>query len=111
MNSLINIGIIVTYILVAIAVGSWLFFALKALLADFKGATASLTGIGIIIALFILSYLISGKNDVSMLFFEKTETNPALSKLIGSGLIMLYFMMAAVVIVVLYSQFAKLLKK
>jgi hypothetical protein len=111
MNSLINIGIIVTYILAAIAIGSWIFFALKALVVDFKGATASLAGIGIIVVLFIVSFLISGKNDVSVSFFEKTETNFALSKLIGSGLIMLYFMIAAVVIVVIYSQFIKLFKR
>ena len=111
MDSLINIGIIITYILAVLAIAAIAFFALKALVVNIREQAVSLVGAGVIALVFVVAYLISGSNDVSMSFFEKTETNPALSKLIGSGLIMLYLMTAAVFIAIIYAQITKIFKK
>jgi hypothetical protein len=111
MNSLINIGIIITYIFATLAIAAILFFALKALVVNFKEQAVSLIGAGVIALVFVVAYLISSSKDVSMSFFEKTETNPALSKLIGSGMIMLYMMIAAVFVAIIYAQVTKIFKK
>jgi len=111
MNSLINIGIILTYVFVFAALGLILYFSVRTLLSDLKEAKSTFIGVGAILLIFILSYVISSSNDVSNQIFEKTQTNPALSKLIGSGPIMLYFLVAIVFVTIIYSQVVKFLKK
>ncbi len=111
MNSLINIGMIVTYIFAGLAVASILFFIIKSLIVNYKEMAFSLVGVLALGALFLISYLVSNPNDVGMQVFEKTETNPGLSKIIGSGAIMLYLMIAAVFVAIIYTQVIKLFKK
>ncbi len=111
MNTVINIGIIVTYIFVALAIASILFFAIKALVSDFKSAGISLVGIAALAVLFLVSFAVSKSNDIDIQFFEKNEANYSMSKLIGTGPIMLYFMVAVVLIVIIYVQVSKLFKK
>jgi len=111
MNSLINIGIIITYIFVGLALAIILFFAVKALVADFKSAVVTLVGLGVIVSIFLVSYLISNPADVSPEFFEKRDANPAYSKILGSGLIMLYLTFAAAVVAIIYAQVSRIFKK
>jgi uncharacterized protein YacL len=110
MNSLINIGIILTYIFVGLAIATIVFFAIKALASDFKQTVLSLVGLGVLVLVFVVSFAISGSDDISPLFFDKTDTNPAHSKIIGSGLIMLYIMVAAAFSAIIYAQISRLFK-
>jgi len=111
MNLAINIGLIATYILVGFAILVIVAFAIKALVTNIKDAIPSLVGVGVLVVLFLIALVISKSNDVSTLFFEKTGTNEAYSKLIGSGLITLYLIMAVVFATMIYFQIAKLLKR
>lgn len=111
MNALINIGMIVTYIFAGLALASILFFIIKSLIVNYKEMVFSLVGVLALGLLFLISFLISKSGDVGIEIFEKTGTNPSLSKLIGSGPIMLYFMIAAVFVAIIYAQVVKLFKK
>lgn len=111
MDTLINIGIYAIYILAFVAIAAILYFAVRALVSNFKDASVTLIGIGVLVVVFVLSFVISSSSDVSIFFFEKTETNPAYSKLIGSGLITLYFFLAGVFATIIYAQVSKLLKR
>ncbi len=111
MNSLINIGLYLTYILVIIALIIIFYFAVMAIVKDFKNVKSSLFGILILLAVFVIAYLLSSSTDVSMNFFDKTETNPKYSKIIGSAVISLYILMLGVVGTLIYVQISRLLKK
>ncbi len=111
MNSLINIGIIVTYIFAGFALLAIVFFSIKALIGSIKEAIPSLIGVGVLVVLFLIAFAVSKSDDVSPLFFEKTGTDMAYSKLIGSALILLYFIIAAVFAAIVYSQVTKFLKR
>jgi NADH:ubiquinone oxidoreductase subunit 6 (subunit J) len=111
MNSLINIGMYLTYILVIIALIIIFYFAVMAIVKDFKNVKSSLFGILILLAVFVIAYLLSSSTDVSMNFFDKTETNPKYSKIIGSAVISLYILMLGVVGTLIYVQISRLLKK
>jgi hypothetical protein len=111
MNTLINIGMIAAYIFAGFALLTIVFFAVKGLVSNIKDAIPSLIGIGVLIVLFLIAFAVSKSGDVSTLFFEKTKTNQAYSKLIGSGLITLYFVIAVIFAAIIYSQVSKLLKR
>ncbi len=109
--NLINIGIIILYILIGAAIGSILYFVVKSLIVNFRNSVSSLIGIGLLVFIFLLSFIISKSGDISIEFFEKNETNPALSKLLGSELIMLYIILCIAFIAIIYSHVSDFLKK
>lgn len=111
MDTLINIGMFLTYILAIGALAAILFFAIVFVVKNFNQAKGSLVGIGILLLVFVIAYIASPSNDIPVLFFEKNHANPELSKLIGSGLISLYIFIFGVFAAVLYSQFVKFIKK
>jgi len=111
MNSFINIGIYLTYILFFSAMLIILFFAVKTIVKDFKNVKSSLFGILILLAVFLIAFGISSSSDIPIQFFEKTQTDPQYSKLIGSALISLYLLMVGVIGTLLYVQVSKLFKR
>jgi len=110
MNILINIGLIITYVLLAVGILALLFFSLKFTISNIGKSKSTIVGFAGFAVLFILSYLFSSSTDVSTTLFEKTATDPSLSKVIGSGLILTYFMFVAVVGSTIYAAISKLLK-
>jgi len=110
MDISINIGLIIMYLLIAAAVLSLLFFSLKFMIASIGKSKTMLIGIGGFVGLFLVSFLLSSSTDVNLALFEKTGTDPDLSKIIGSGLIFTYFMFFAVVASLVYAAISKMLK-
>lgn len=110
MDILINIGLIVLYLLLAIGLLALLFFSLKVTINNIGKSKVTIVGIVGFAVLFILSYLLSSSTDVGMDIFEKTSTDPGLSKMIGSGLIFTYFMFIAVFFSFIYAAVSKFLK-
>ena len=110
MEILINIGLIVLYLLIAAAILSLLFFSIKFMIASIGKSKTTLIGIGGFVGLFIVSYLFSSSTDVSLELFERTGSDPSISKIVGSGLIFTYFMFFAVVISLIYAAISKMLK-
>ncbi len=110
MEIFINIGLIVLYFLLAIALISLLIFSFKFLISNIGKSKTIFIGIGGFVILFFVSFLLSSSTDVNLSFFEKTATNPNLSKIIGSGLIFSYLISFAVIVSLIYAAISKKLK-
>ncbi len=110
MDILINIGLIVTYLLLGVALLTLLFFSVKFTITSIGKSKSTLIGIGGFIALYVLAFIFSSSTDVSNAFFEKNATNPDFSKMIGSGLIFTYLMFSAVIISLIYAAISKMSK-
>lgn len=108
MDSAINIGIVITYILFAAAVIGAIVFPIIHMLGDFKSAKGALVGILVLLAVFAVSYAIS--NPETGAFYESKGISPTMAKIIGGGLIATYIIFAGVIISVLYSQIVKWFK-
>lgn len=110
MNVLIDIGLIITYALLGVGFLALLFFSLKLTLSNIGKSKATLVGIAGFIVLFIISYALSSSTDLSAGFLEKNMSSTSTSKLIGSGLILTYFMFIAVIGSTIYAAISKMLK-
>lgn len=108
MDSLINIGIYITYVLLIAAIAGAILFPVIQTFGDLKKAKGSLIGIGAAVALFLISYAISSPETGA--FYDKFNISPAFSKVIGAGLIATYIITIAVLLSILYSQVAKWIK-
>jgi hypothetical protein len=110
MDILINIGMIVMYLLLAVGMLALLFFSVKVTISNIGNSKVTIITIIAFAVLFIVSYLLSDSKDVSVALFEKTATDPGLSKMIGTGLIIFYFMLIAAVGSTIYAAISKMLK-
>ncbi len=108
MDSLINIGIVVTYILLFVSVAGAILFPVVQTFGNLKKAKSSLIGIGIALALFLISYAVSPAETGP--FYEKFGISPTFSKVIGGGLVATYIITIAVLLSVVYSQISKWIK-
>lgn len=108
MDSAINIGIVITYILFAAAVIGAIVFPIIHMLGDLKSAKGALIGILVLVAIFAISYAIS--NPETGAFYERKGISPTMAKVIGGGLISTYIVFAGAVISILYSQIVKWFK-
>lgn len=111
MDTLINIGLYVTYALLFAAILVLLFFAVKQFAGDIAKSKMTLFGLIGLIVVFGLSFLLSSSSDVSEDMFKKVGTNFGSSKLIGSGLIMSYILFALSLLSMLAVELIKPLKK
>ncbi|MDG2138713.1 MAG: hypothetical protein P8J77_00730 [Flavobacteriales bacterium] len=109
MDSLINIGIIITYIMIGFAALSAISFGVKKMLSNTKNAKKTLYAILGLIVVCILSYLIA--SDEILNSYEKYKISASESKNVGMGLIMFYILSALAVGAVLYSELSKAFSK
>ncbi|MBO4752910.1 MAG: hypothetical protein J5526_09255 [Bacteroidales bacterium] len=70
-----------------------------------------LIGIGVLLALVLVAFLISKGNDVSPIFLEKNKATLGTSKLVGTACITTYVMFALSVLAIIYVEVAKFFKK
>jgi len=78
----------------------------KAILADPKSAKNAGIGLGVLLVLFLISYMLSGGQAK-----EKFNISAGQSKMIGAGLTMLYLLGIGTLGLTIYSEFFKLFKK
>ncbi len=109
MDSLINIGIIITYIMIGFAALSAISFGVKKMLSNTKNAKKTLYTILGLIVVCILSYLIA--SDEILNSYKKYKISASESKNVGMGLIMFYILSALAVGAVLYSELSKAFSK
>ena len=108
MDSLINIGIILAYILLALTVAGAIIFPIIHTLGDLKSAKGGLIGIAVILIVFLIAYAVSPAESGP--FYEKYEISPTFSKVIGGGLVATYIFSIAVLVSIVYSQVSKWIK-
>ncbi len=108
MDTAINIGFVIMYILMIVAVIGVIVFPIIQMLGDLKSAKGALVGIGVILVVFLISYAISTPEAGA--FYDKHNVSPNLSKIIGGGLIATYIMFGGVIVSILWSQISSWLK-
>jgi hypothetical protein len=104
-DTIVNIGLIITYIMLGIATLTAIVFPVIFLIQDPKKAKNSLFGVLGLGVIFLVAYLLSS-NEV----YEEAKISATVSQLVGGGIIMLYITLGIAVITAIYSEIARILK-
>jgi len=101
--------------LIAFSIAAIVFFAVTGLLKSFsedKNAWKKFLGVVIaVVVICLAAFLISKGNDVNPALMEKHEVTEGTSKLIGAACYIVYILVIAAAIAIIYSEVAKSLKK
>jgi hypothetical protein len=109
MDSLITIGLYIAYFALFIAVAALIIFPVISFVkGNVKNAKVTLVGVGILVGIAILAYIISPADQG--LFYTKMNVSAGMSKLIGAGLITTYIVLAGLVIITIYTSVIKWFK-
>ncbi len=83
---------------------------IKGLMYDPKKQMGILISAGLLIVVFVLSYIFASGTDVPAEVFEKTGSDYSSSKLIGGCMYTVYVLLAGVIISAIYAEVSKKLK-
>lgn len=106
---MIDAGLWISYILFIAAIAGMVVYSLVNMLRDVKKAKGTLIGVGILAGLFLISFLFSGGEVLPK--YEQLGVDSGQSKMIGAGLILMYIMGVATVVIAVYSEIRKLFMK
>ena len=109
MEGLINIGIIITYLMIIFAAVTTIGFGIKKMIANTENAKKTIYTITGLFGVLLFSYLIAS-NEV-LTSFEKYEISASTSKQVGMGLITFYFLIFGAITAVLYAEISKVFFK
>ena len=109
MEGLINIGIIITYIMIGFAALTAISFGVKKILSNTKNAKKTLFTILGLVIVCIASYVFA--SDEVLQSYEKYKISASESKNVGMGLIMFYTLAILAVSAILYSELSKAFSK
>jgi len=104
----IDIGLYISFILLAVASASSVVMPLLHAIKHPAGMVKSLLGIGGLVVLFIVAYSLSGSELSSKAIALGVDESG--SKMIGAGLILFYFVLLLSIVGVIYSEISKALK-
>tara|TARA_X000000368_G_scaffold405607_1_gene382920 strand:- start:104 stop:433 length:330 start_codon:yes stop_codon:yes gene_type:complete len=109
MESLVNIGIILSYVMVAFATITTIGFGVKKMIENTNNAKKTIYTVGGLVLAFIMAYLLA--SDEVLNSYEKYETTASSSKNVGMGLITFYFLLFGAISSVLYTELSKIFSK
>jgi hypothetical protein len=109
MESLINIGIILTYLMVGSAALIAIGFGVKKMIANTDNAKKTLYTIGGLIAVLLFSYVIA--SDEILRSYEKYEITASTAKKVGMGIISFYVLAIGAIGAVVYSEISTVFYK
>ena len=109
MESLINIGIILTYLMVGFAALTAIGFGVKKMMQKNNNAKKTLYTIGGLVTILIFSYLIA--SDEVLGSYEKYEITASTAKKVGMGLNAFYLLAIGAIGAVLYAELSKVFSK
>ena len=109
MESLINIGIILTYLMVGFASLAAVGFGIKKMMQKTNNAKKTLTTVGGLVLIILISYLIS--SDEVLGSYEKYEITASTAKQVGMGLTTFYILAIGAIGAVLYAELSKVFSK
>ena len=109
MEGLINIGIIITYLMIAFAGLTTIGFGIKKMMTNTENAKKTIYTIAGLFVILLLSYLMASNEVLSS--FEKYEISNSTSKQVGMGLIAFYFLIFGAIASVLYAELTKVFSK
>lgn len=108
MESLINIGIILTYLMVAFAALAAVGFGIKKMMQT-TNTNKTLYSIGGLLVIILISYLMS--SDEVLGSYEKYEITASTVKRVGMGLTTFYLLAIGAIGAVLYAELSKVFAK
>lgn len=106
---MIDIGLWISYLLLIAAVVGMLVYSLINMLRDTKKAKGTLIGVGILIGIFLITFLISG-NELLPKYID-LGISASQSKMIGAGILMVYIMGFATIAIAVFAEFRKIFMK
>ncbi|MBC8265815.1 MAG: hypothetical protein H8E84_02515 [Flavobacteriales bacterium] len=106
---LINIGIIITYIMIIGAALAVVGFSVMQMMKSPKNSKKTLYTVGGLVIVLILAYFLASSEVLPS--YEKYGIDSASAKRVGMGLNAFYFLAIGAVLVVLYTEFGKAFKK
>ncbi len=109
MDSLINIGIILTYLMIAFAAITAISFGVKKIIANTQNTKNTLYTFGALLIVVIFAYLIS--SDKVLGSYEEYGITKSTAKQVGMGLTTFYILAIGAVGAVLYAELSKLFSK
>ena len=109
MENLINIGIILTYIMIVFAALAAVGFGMKKMIQKTNNAKKTLYTIGGLIIVLIFSYFIA--SDEVLGSYEKYEITASTDKIVGMGLTTFYLLAIGAIGAVLYAELSKTFSK
>lgn len=104
-SGLINIALYVTYILIGIAVISVVVLPLIKAMDDPKALIGTAIGLGILVVLFGISYMIAG--DEVLPRYAAQNVGPGISKFVGGLLTTMYLLFGAAIVGIIYTEVSK----
>ena len=105
----VNVGIIIAYIMVALGVVLAVVFPLINSISEPKTLVKSGIGIAGILVVFGIGYLMSDAG-LTAKFIQSGVESGGLSQMIGGALKMVYLLMGIAIIGIVYTEFSKVLK-
>lgn len=106
---MIDAGLWISYILFILAIAGMVVYSLINMLSDIRKAKGTLIGVGILLGLFLLSFLISGSEVLPK--YEQLGISSSQSKMIGAGLIMLYVLGIGTIVIAVYAEVRKIFSR
>ncbi|MBR1792313.1 MAG: hypothetical protein IJ764_01550 [Bacteroidales bacterium] len=114
-EGMFNIAYWITLLFVVLALVGMVYFFCVRFLKNFKEnpakARRTLIVLGIAIVVILISYLCASGTDVPMAMLDKNGVTTGTSKWIGAGAIMVYILVIAAIIAIIYVECAKMFKK
>ena len=109
MESLVNIGIILSYIMVAFAALATIGFGVQKMMQNTNNAKKTLYTVGGLVIAFIIAYVLA--SDEVLNSYEKYKITASSSKQVGMGLITFYFLLFGAIAAILYAELSKVFSK
>ena len=106
---MLDIGLWVCYLLFIAALIGMAVYSVINMVRDSKKAKGSFIGIGILLGIFLVTFLISGNEVLPK--YEQFGISATQSKMIGAGLLMCYLLGFATILIAVYAEFRKLFMK
>lgn len=105
---MIDAGLYLSYVLLFVAIAVAIVFPLLYFIKHPGGLVKSLMGIGGLVVVFIICYLLSGSEVTAK--YASLGVGAGSSKLIGAGLMMFYVTLVIALVGLVYSEISKALK-
>jgi len=109
MESLVNIGIILSYLMVAFAALATIGFGVQKMIQNTNNAKKTMYTVGGLVVAFIIAYLLA--SDEVLNSYEKYNTTASSSKQVGMGLITFYLLLFGAIVAILYAELSKVFSK
>ncbi len=100
-------GIILAFVVICLLAMVY-FVVIRIIKGKGKGL---LIGMGLVVVVCVIGYLLSSGTDISQTFLEKNAATESTSKIVGAGCIITYVMIVVSVLAIIYVECAQLFKK